>query len=127
MAISLYQGERFIYANPAMERLLGFDTEELCGMKILDGVHEDYKELVRSRAMARLEGESVPCQYEIKCVTKAGEELCLLLSAGKMEYPGAPHREWRRFSISLSANGPKSLFGGFSEGEGRAAGRSTTG
>lgn len=90
VAICLYQGDRHVYANPAMERLFGFAAEELCHMKIWDMVHEDYKDLVQERGLARLAGQSVPSQYEFKYLTKAGEERHVLISAGKMEYQGRP-------------------------------------
>ncbi|MGE4544279.1 MAG: PAS domain S-box protein [Pedobacter sp.] len=88
VAICLYQEDRHIYANPAMERLFGFDTDEFCHMKIWDMVHGDYKDLVRERGLARLAGQSVPSQYEFKYLTKAGEERHVLISAGTMEYQG---------------------------------------
>lgn len=84
VAICIYQGESIIYANPAMERLFGYRAEELYNMKFWGWVHEDCQELVRSRGLARLAGEAVPGQYEVKCLTKAGEELYALVSAGVM-------------------------------------------
>jgi two-component sensor histidine kinase len=57
-------------------------------MKFWDWVHEDHKELVRSRASARLAGEAVSGQYEFKCLTKDGGELYILVSAGTMEHQG---------------------------------------
>jgi PAS domain S-box-containing protein len=88
VAISLYQGEHVTYANPAMARLFGYSAEELRRMKFWDWVHEDHKELVRSRASARLAGEAVSGQYEFKCLTKDGGELYILVSAGTMEHQG---------------------------------------
>ena len=90
VAICLYQEDRHIYANPAMESLFGFDAEELCNMKNLDLVHGDCRDLVRERGFARLAGQSVPSQYEVKYLTKAREERHVLISAGMMEYQGCP-------------------------------------
>jgi C4-dicarboxylate-specific signal transduction histidine kinase len=57
---------------------------------ILQWIHEDFREMVKHRAMARQRGEEVPAQYEFKCVTKSGEERWVLASAGRIEYKGAP-------------------------------------
>jgi PAS domain S-box-containing protein len=88
VAIGLYKREHITYANPAMERLFGYSADDLGRMNFLEWVHEDSKGLVRSRAQAWLAGESVPGQYEIKCVTKDGEERDVLVSAGTMSHQG---------------------------------------
>lgn len=89
-AICIYQGESITYANPAMERLFGYSADELCRMNFWDWAREDFKEMIRARGLARLAGESVPDQYEARCLTKSGEERCVLISAGAMEYQGQP-------------------------------------
>ncbi|WP_235606836.1 PAS domain S-box protein [Syntrophotalea acetylenivorans] len=85
VAICTYNGEHISYANPAMERLFGYSAEELCRMHFWDWAHADFKELIRSRGLDRMDGEAVPGQYEAKYVTKQGEELYILVSAGVMK------------------------------------------
>ena len=89
-AIFLYQGEMIIYANPATERLFGYTADELLRMRFWDWAHEDFKEIVRSSGLARQRGESVPCEYESRFVTKNGEDRWLVVSAGLIEYKGRP-------------------------------------
>ena len=89
-AISLFQGNRNIYVNNALIRLSGYSEEELLSMRIWDGIHEDYRELVRTRGLARLRGEDVPIHYEAKCLTKTGGERWVIISAGLMIYRGEP-------------------------------------
>lgn len=89
-AILLYQGDRIIYANPATERLLGYETDELLRMNFWDWVHGEFREEVRQRGLSRLKGEAAPTRYECKYLTKAGEERWLVASAGLIEYRGAP-------------------------------------
>ncbi len=89
-AICIYQGESITYANPATERLFGYSVDELCRMKFWDWAQEDFKDLIRTRGLARLAGEPVPGQYEARYVTKSGEERCVLVSAGVMESKGQP-------------------------------------
>lgn len=90
VAICIYQREHLIYANPAMEGLFGFSAGELCGMKFWDWAHEDFRELIRSRGLARLAGKNVPGHYEAKYLTKTGDERYVIVSAGVMDYRERP-------------------------------------
>jgi two-component sensor histidine kinase len=64
--------------------------DELRRMRFWDWTHDDFKEMVRDRGEARLRGEVVPAQYEVRYVTKAGEDKFVLVSVGMMEYQGRP-------------------------------------
>lgn len=90
VSICIYQRGKIIYANPATEQLLGYSLEELRRMKFWDWGREDFQEEVRELGLARLRGEDVPGQYEGHVVSKSGEDKCLLVSAGVMEYQGRP-------------------------------------
>jgi len=89
-AICVYQGENIIYCNAAMMRLTGYTERELKEMRFWEWMHEDCRESVRERGLARQRGEPVPSQYENKYLTKNGEEKWLFLSAGRIEYKGKP-------------------------------------
>jgi PAS domain S-box-containing protein len=89
-AIALYQGEEVIYINPTAARLIGYTVEELSQKSFWGCVHDDFKEIVRNRGLARLRGESVPSQYECKFVSKEGKELWAILSVGSIEFKGKP-------------------------------------
>ena len=88
--IFLYQGERIVYVNPATASMFGYTEEECLQMKFWDWVHDDFKELVRERGLARQQGEQVPSRYECKHVCKNGEERWMFVSAGLIEYKGKP-------------------------------------
>jgi PAS domain S-box-containing protein len=87
-AIFLYQDEKIIYANPATERLFGYDAAQLLRMTFWDWAHEDFREMVRDRGLKRLRGEPVPPRYECRFVTSKGEDRWLVVSAGLIEYRG---------------------------------------
>jgi PAS domain S-box-containing protein len=89
-AIALYQEERFIYANPAMERLTGYSKEEMCRMNFVHWLRPESKELVRKITSERLNGLPVPERYEIVFVRKNGEERWVQITAGKFTYEGKP-------------------------------------
>src|SRR5207253_2741942 len=52
--------------------------------------HPDFQNLLRARALARQKGELVPVRYELKIVTKAGEERWLGFTEGVFEFEGTP-------------------------------------
>ncbi|MEW5765830.1 MAG: PAS domain S-box protein, partial [Acidobacteriota bacterium] len=87
-AIFLYQEDRFVYANPACERLTGYGTDELVGMPFLRLIHPEDREMVKARAEARLRGEAVLNKYEFRIVTKEGKTRWIFFTAGRSEYEG---------------------------------------
>jgi len=89
-AIALYQGEEVIYANPTASRLIGYPVEELSSTSFWNYAHEDFREMLRERGLARMQGEPTPSQYECKFVTKDGRELWSIVSVGRIEYKGKP-------------------------------------
>jgi len=88
--IFLYRGENLIYVNQTFQKLTGYTEEELINMKFWDWVHDDFKDLVRNRGLARQRGPAEPANYEFKYVTKNGEERSALISAGIIMYSGEP-------------------------------------
>jgi len=89
-AIFLYQGEKFLYANPSSERLTGYPQDELLTMNFWDWIHPDFAELVRTRGLARQRGVPLPPDYEFCFITKAGEERWGILSAKCIDFVGKP-------------------------------------
>ena len=89
-AIFIHQGKNFLYANPAAESIAGYRLEDYKTMEFWDIVHPDYRGMVRERAASRLTGMDTPQQYDLKIIRKNGEERWVLMSAGRVEYGGAP-------------------------------------
>lgn len=90
VATIVYQGEKQVYVNDATTALLGYSEKECLEMKFWEWIHDDFKEQVRSYGLARQRGEQAPPHYEFKCFTKSGEEKWVFVSAGQIEYHGAP-------------------------------------
>jgi PAS domain S-box-containing protein len=84
--IVIYRDERFLYVNPAVERITGYTRAEIASMTFSDVIHRDFLPLVRQRAADRIAGRSVPAQYEYKIVRKSGEERWILSTAGRILY-----------------------------------------
>ncbi|ABL00608.1 response regulator [Pelobacter propionicus] len=89
-AIVLFQGENIVYVNPSAERLTGYTEEELLGMRYGEWIHDDFKNLVREWVLVRQQEPLALAEYELRYVTKGGEERWALFSAGRIDYKGKP-------------------------------------
>ncbi len=89
-AIFIDRGTRFVYVNSALEEITGYSRKELLAMDLLDVIHPDFRELVKDRGEARLRDERVPPRYEIKVLTKSGEERWVDVTASLIEFEGEP-------------------------------------
>jgi two-component system cell cycle sensor histidine kinase/response regulator CckA len=87
-AIFIYRGAVFLYLNAACERLSGYTREELFRMNFWEIVHPDFRQTVKERGLARQQGQSVPDRYEVKILTKSGEERWMDFTSGLIEYEG---------------------------------------
>ena len=88
--IFIYRGERFIYANPAAQTITGYSLEDLLSMNMFDTVHPDHRQMVRGFVQARQEGRPAPSQYELKIVTKTGEQKWADMTASAINHQGQP-------------------------------------
>lgn len=89
-AIFIIQGTRFIYHNRTAEKLTGYTLPEIGRLEFTDIIHPDFVDMVRARAAARLRGEKVPDRYEVKIVTKRGEERWLDYTGAVIKFGGQP-------------------------------------
>lgn len=87
-AIFVYQGERFVYANPAVTEITGYSAEEFLQMKFWDIVHPDFQDLIRQRGIDRQRGKPVPARYSFKVIRKDGKEIWIDFTAGKITWNG---------------------------------------
>lgn len=88
--IFIHRGGKFIYANTAIKKITGYDAEEFLNLDFWALVHPDFRDMVRERGKARLKGALLPSQYEIKIIIRNGEERWGNLTAGSIEFEGAP-------------------------------------
>lgn len=90
IGILIFQGTKFLYANPGVTRITGYAWEDAARMAFWERVHPDFKEEVKQRGLARQRGEAVPSQYSLKVICRDGEEKWLYLSVGAVTYMGTP-------------------------------------
>jgi diguanylate cyclase (GGDEF)-like protein/PAS domain S-box-containing protein len=84
-AIFISRGTRLQYVNHAAEIITGYAREELLSMNFWDLVHPDCRELVLNRGGAR-QGDAD--RYEVKILTKNGDERWLDISTAMIEFDG---------------------------------------
>jgi PAS domain S-box-containing protein len=89
-AIAIYQGDHYSYVNPAFQAITGYSEAELLRMNFWDVTHLEFRELVRTRGLARQQGKHPPVRYEIRILTKSGEERWLDFTDGVIEFQGRP-------------------------------------
>ncbi len=70
--IFVQKGARIIFANSRLYRMLGYEDGELKGVEHWSIYHPDFQALIRDRAKARMRGEDVPPQYEVRLLRKDG-------------------------------------------------------
>jgi len=85
-AVLIHRGENWIYANQMAEKMTGYAWDELLSMKFWEIIHPRYREMAVARSAGRQKGESVPKGYEIKMITKNGEERWADLRAERIQF-----------------------------------------
>ncbi len=80
-AIFIYS-DRIEYMNGAGSKISGYEIGEIIGEPLSKLIHPLDKNLVETRAKARLKGDSVPLRYEFRLQTKQGETRWIDFAAG---------------------------------------------
>ena len=89
-AVMLFQDGRYVYANHATETISGYSVKELLGMNFWDVIHPDYQAITQEHVQKRLRGEATVNRYEIKIITKKGQEKWVELSGASTMMGGKP-------------------------------------
>ncbi len=89
-AIVILQEDRIRYANPGAARVTGYPADLLCKMKWTEIVHPDFHAMVARYYDARSHGEQAPANYEVKIVTRLGEQRWLESNAAPVEFERRP-------------------------------------
>ncbi len=88
--IAVHADGRFRYANPAMARLLGYDSPaELIGMSVIDTVHPEGRDVVRERMAALVSGERLPLR-EHRLIRRDGTVVDVESTAVPTTFEGVP-------------------------------------
>jgi PAS domain S-box-containing protein len=89
-AVFVFQGTRVVYANRAAEAMSGYLLSEMSQMSFWDLAHPDHRERWRSLGLARLQGADVGSRYEVKILTREGDERWMDYCASIFDLGGSP-------------------------------------
>ena len=79
--VFVQQGSKIIFANSRLYEMLGYSHGELEGMDHWLVYHPEYHQITRDRAAARMRGQDVTPQYEVKLQKKDGSSFYGEISA----------------------------------------------
>ena len=88
--IFVQKGSKIIFTNQRLNEMLGYEEGELLGLDHWLVYHPDYQKLTRERAQARMQGEMVPSQYEVKLQRKDGSWFYGEINARVISFEGEP-------------------------------------
>jgi PAS domain S-box-containing protein len=110
-ATFIYQDTRMRYVNSAAETISGYTRDELVGMSFWEVIHPDFQPLARHRGLARQRGENahIPARYELKLLTKNGEERWVDFMASTIEFEGRTAVLGTAFDITERKRAEESL------------------
>ena len=87
-SIFIYKDKKITFANPAAEKLSGYSNKDLIGKEVLDLVHPDFQELVRSENPTKTQQEKTSTNLEIIVLLKNGKHCWVEVSAGLINWKG---------------------------------------
>ncbi len=86
--LMLLKGFQIVFANARLSEMLGYSLAELEGKDVFVIYDPDYHQIVRERSLARMSGEEVVSQYEVKLRRKDGSSFDGEISAKAVEVKG---------------------------------------
>jgi PAS domain S-box-containing protein len=80
--------DKFITVNRSTEELTGYSEGELKSMSFYDLLHPAFREMIRLHCDAISRGNIEPMRYELKLITKNGDERWIDFTSSTIDYKG---------------------------------------
>jgi PAS domain S-box-containing protein len=90
VAIMIYQGDTWVYANKGAKLITGYEPEDLLKMNFWHIVHPDDQPMIMERGRSRQQGLAVPERYQFRILSKNGKPRWVDLSGTLIQYNGKP-------------------------------------
>ncbi len=89
-AVFIYQGTKNVFVNTAASDITGYSKSELLKMEFWEILHPEFRKMGKERGRARQKNETVPPKYDVKILTKIGEEKWLDFRSSLVIYNNKP-------------------------------------
>lgn len=89
-AIMIYQKEKWVYANPAAEKMCGYKQSELIHMNYWSFIAPEYREKARMIGAKRQQGNTPINDYEMEIVCKDGSRKWVFIQGAQASFKGNP-------------------------------------
>ena len=80
---------KILYVNPATERALGYNAEELTGTSVLSYVAPEYRDITTAKMATRLKGGNPPA-YEVDIIAQDGLRRSVIAKGTPIQYHDSP-------------------------------------
>ncbi len=88
--MTVVQGGKFIFANPAFLSLMGYTSEEIIGSDFEPIVYSEDLQIILKNRQQRLSGERFESKYDFRVVHKSGTPIWVQVSAVLVDWHGTP-------------------------------------
>lgn len=92
--------DRFLYVNPAMQDILGYDIEEFLCMELRDVIHDEMYPIAAQFKQQYQSGVEENIREEVRVISKNGDERWLFITTGLIQYEQQPAILATAFDIS---------------------------
>jgi PAS domain S-box-containing protein len=90
IGIYLIQGDRFVYVNPAMEKIFGYSAHELTSAPVLQFVAPEDRSVVHENVRKRIQGAIRSVQYTLRIIRRDETIAHVEVRGGLSELNGNP-------------------------------------
>ena len=87
MGVYLVQSDVFVYVNPLLERISGYNSRFLLGRDPLHFVHPEDRDEIRHQAVAQLKGLT-DAPYEYRFIKSDGHTVWIMERVSSIDYDG---------------------------------------
>src|ERR1043166_6401177 len=90
LGIYVIQGDRFVYVNLAMGKMLGYSIEELTSRPLLDFIAPKDRMMVSENVRKRLQGAVLSVHYVLGMLRRNGDVALVEAHGARVEFNGGP-------------------------------------
>jgi len=90
VGIAIYSNDRYVYVNPRVTEIIGYEVDDLKDISALEIVHPDDRERIRMRIQERFQGKESDSKNQTKLVCKDGSIVDVIVKSAMFSHNGKP-------------------------------------